>query len=310
MSLDIITHLVGQKTPYEEINSFSNKPGIYALFFIGSDFPLENCKPKQDQIIYIGKTESSQASRDRDTHFADGKTGSSTLRRSFGAMLRKSLNLIPIPRGLADIEKKRTSHYKFDEASEKKLSQWMRANLALSFHEHNGSLSALDELETRLIQMQVPLLNIDRKNQGNPSKSIISALRKETGMIAYGDPHSDPSPKKKIVKATAPRAISADVHKYEDIWKQVIPTILDALKEGRSTDIYIGKAPFAAVGNRKSYTFNLELNNGQVANNISGSAVARDLARVLSNHSEFMKLSKGRQLIIRLDKQFTLQVKS
>jgi len=47
---------------------------------------------------------------------------------------------------------------------------------------------------------------------------------------------------------------------------------------------------FEKVGIRKSYSFNLEFLNGALANNISGSAVARDLARVLENDVELKKI--------------------
>lgn len=180
----IIQQLINDSTPYLEIDSFSTTPGIYALFFIGKSFPLTAYSPKINEVIYIGKTESSQASRDRDTHFATGKTGSSTLRRSFGAMLRNRLKLNPIPRGKSDIKKGRTSHFKFDKASEIKLSDWMQKNLALSFYEHAGSMTALDQLETELIQELVPILNIDRKNPSNSHREAISALRKASSLVA------------------------------------------------------------------------------------------------------------------------------
>lgn len=318
MTKSIIEELVSQRRPYSHTGAFSSEPGIYALFFVGKEFPLAGCYPKEGEIIYIGKTESSQASRDRDTHFASGKTGSSTLRRSFGAMLRKEMNLKPIPRGQADIEKNRTSHFKFDGPSEEKLTKWMRSNLGLSFYPYNRSKSEIDELETELIQELTPILNIDRKNAANPFKPVIQLLRKETGLIAYGNPmpskpKATPVSKAKLETPQKPKIMSAidtsAVHKYEDIWKQLVPKITEAVTAGKSLELNLGRTAFDRVGNRKSYSFRLDLNNGRVANNIGGSAVARDLARVLESNAPFMNAAKGKGLVFRLDGKFVFTVK-
>lgn len=319
---EIVQQLLKNRTPYLQIDSFSDKPGIYVLFFVGRDFPLANCSPKKEDIIYIGKTQSSQASRDRDTHYAAGKTGSSTLRRSFGAMLRSALKLNPIPRGQADIDKLRTSHFKFDQKSEEKLSEWMRNNLALSFYEFTKGNVELDELESFLVKQIQPILNIDRKNPDNPFKSAIAALRKETGLMAYseaGQKLSAPKPTKTVrneKKNLVPKVgnvvknlnVSANVHKYEDIWKQVIPSIIKAIQSNQSIEINIGRSPFESVGNRKSYSFRLDIEKGSVSNNIGGSAVARDFARVLLNDLIFRKLANSRNISLRLDKSFTLYI--
>jgi hypothetical protein len=319
MSTTIIDQLIKGRKPYRQTATFSDKPGIYALFFIGRQFPLEGCKPIEEQIIYIGKTESSQASRDRDTHFADGKTGSSTLRRSFGAMLRKEFGLKPLPRGEADIEKNRTSHFKFDAASERKLSAWMQDNLALSFYDYHRPPAEIDRLETELITGLVPVLNIDRKNPSNPFKIAIQALRKETGLLAYGNPlPPKPLTAPKAAAKAGPKTVApsvrlhainlATVHKYEDIWKQLLPTMTEAVANGKALELNLGRAAFDAVGNRKSYAFRLDLNNGRATNNIGGSAVARDLARILAENPKFMAAAKGKGVVMRLDGGFVFQL--
>jgi hypothetical protein len=142
--------------------------------------------------------------------------------------------------------------------------------------------------------------------------NAIKAIRKECGMIAYSG-SSLPTPQKTAVKIKKAdqydTIVSANgVHKYEDIWKQIIPSIIDSLTNKKTIEINIGKAPFAAVGNRKSYSFRLEIQNGSVANNIDGSAVARDLARVLLNHPKFIQAAKSKYLILRLDKQFNFHL--
>ena len=101
---------------------------------------------------------------------------------------------------------------------------------------------------------------------------------------------------------------SANVHKYEDIWKQIIPATTDAVSNGNLLELNLGRTAFDRVGNRKSYSFRLELNNGSVANNIGGSAVARDLARVLESNALFMNAAKGKKVVLRLDGKFTFTV--
>ena len=63
-------------------------PGLYAIYgdaltwkSIGIDEPSDDGPP------YVGKAEDSLAQRDIKTHFGNGRTGSSTVRRSFAALL-------------------------------------------------------------------------------------------------------------------------------------------------------------------------------------------------------------------------------
>ncbi|CAN5520866.1 hypothetical protein BH24ACT4_BH24ACT4_04440 [soil metagenome] len=63
------------------------QPGLYA-FHAGAPAwnQLGLGEPPDDRPLYVGKSERSMASRDVGTHFASGKTGSSTLRRSLAAL--------------------------------------------------------------------------------------------------------------------------------------------------------------------------------------------------------------------------------
>ena len=62
------------------------------------------------------------------------------------------------------------------------------------------------------------------------------------------------------------------------------------------------RGEFSKVGNRKSYSFSLEMAQGRVSNNISGSAVARDLAGVLTGSSLVMQFLKAGTYKINMDK--------
>ena len=149
----IIELLISGLTPFMEIQNFSEGPGIYAIGFEGDNFPfpLETLSVTNGDIIYIGKTNSSQKRRVLNTHFRSGRTGSSTLRRSLGALLRKELTLKPIPRSLVN-------------------------NLTVSFYNYLGGKRLLRELESEIISILNPILNIDG-NAINQNGSLIKELR-------------------------------------------------------------------------------------------------------------------------------------
>jgi|GEM_PF-2057159 len=189
---EILEHLSEIKTQYHQITQFSNKPGIYAIYFHGEAFPDSKLNIKKDDLIYIGKTESSQTARERDTHFKAGKTGSSTLRRTIGSLLREELELFPIPRNKSDFQKGRTTFFTFIEPSEGKLSSWMKANLSLSFYEYPKSPAAIDFLETELIKIALPVFNIS-KYSSNPMGPYLKEQRKACGELAFSQSKLDPS---------------------------------------------------------------------------------------------------------------------
>jgi hypothetical protein len=171
----------------------------------------------------------------------------------------------------------------------------------------------LDDLETNLIREQIPLLNIDWKNQQNPYLKEIKALRKSTGLIAFGRTKQRIIDNQKTSKQDKPimentHFESSTIHKYVDIWEYVTPKIFEEIKKQDSVEIHLNESIFRLVGNRKSYSFNLEFINAEVSNNISGSAVARDLARVLRDNTEFLKHSKGKRIKINMDSYFVLHI--
>lgn len=196
---EIIELLRERENEFLMTKSFSKFPGIYAFFYIGNGFPLLGNSVSKHQIIYIGKTESSQEKRDAKTHFTTGKTGSSTVRKSIGSILCAQENLNPIPRNDTDYKKGRFSHFQFDNSSEIKITNWMENNLALSFYEYPKTKQEIENLETEIINELVPLLNIS-KNPKNPFKETLQQLRKNCASMAIIN--SDFKEKKTEIKAT------------------------------------------------------------------------------------------------------------
>jgi len=153
-----------------EISSYSMDRGVYAFFLVKGSltigqrvFAANNGTP-----LYIGKTESSQKARDAGQHLSDKGTGSSTLRRSLGAILLKQLRLKPEARSDSETSVRRFTKYKFDTAGEEKLTKWMNDHLSLAFCElPKLTIPELRVCEERLIKSAAPPLNL-LHNSGSP----------------------------------------------------------------------------------------------------------------------------------------------
>ncbi|MCW3124542.1 MAG: hypothetical protein JWO03_200 [Bacteroidetes bacterium] len=164
-------------------NSFSahldypKKPGIYG-FFLKNQSTLSDFG-KGGQIIYIGISKDSLHDRDFNQHFKTGKTGSSTLRRSIGAILKTNLKLKAIPRG-GENDSKRFDNYKFK--SEQLLTDWMIANLEIGNWVPSIALtnSQLRDIEKQITIELKPSLDLDnRTKRFNPLFDKLNTLRKE-----------------------------------------------------------------------------------------------------------------------------------
>lgn len=76
--------------------------GLYAFYGDDHAWTSLGLSPAFDgQPLYVGKAETSLNGRDVGTHFAAGKTGSSTVRRSLAALLVDELALVAVPRSVA-----------------------------------------------------------------------------------------------------------------------------------------------------------------------------------------------------------------
>ena len=99
---------------------------------------------------------------------------------------------------------------------------------------------------------------------------------------------------------------------YIDLWTSQRKTIREKLERvGASrASIQLNKDDFEDAGKRlkSGYGFNLEFKNGKVINNIGGSAVARDLAAVLTNDSTIKKILATGSFKINMGKDFCLYI--
>ena len=110
-------------------------------------------------------------------------------------------------------------------------------------------------------------------------------------------------------KMTTYYPASGSKGKYINIWQNALPAISEIIGSSDSSgSIMLNSKDFALVGNRQSYSFNLEFDNGIVSNNISGSAVARDLATELTSSGSIKSVLNNGYFKIRMDKNFTLWI--
>ena len=96
--------------------------------------------------------------------------------------------------------------------------------------------------------------------------------------------------------------------KYLDLWQRYLPVIIQAIENCNTYRhlILLNSYEFELIGNRKNYSFNLEYKDGNVSNNIKGSAIAKDLAAVIEGSKEARQIISAGHYKFRMDKNFSL----
>ena len=157
--------LTGNAMTYERALGGEVRPvaGLYALHGDASTWQeLGLGRPAGGRPpLYVGKAEKSLVSRDLRTHFATGKTGRSSPRRSFAALLRKAdrLDLVARPRRWPDPEPSKWTHYALDQAGDEDLTNWMRRELRIAVWQSPDGTS-LGEVEREVVRALNPPLNL------------------------------------------------------------------------------------------------------------------------------------------------------
>jgi hypothetical protein len=177
----------------EAVQLVPKRPGLYA--FYGDDVAWRQLRLEpafEGQPLYAGKAERSLIGRDVGTHFAVGKTGSSTVRRSLAALLVDDLGLVATPR---NVEKPDGSaNFGLDADSEIRLSEWMTQRLSLATWSKPDGV-VLDVIETEVVRRLRPPLNLDKVGE---SRERLRRARKRMAESArawrpLGEPGSDTS---------------------------------------------------------------------------------------------------------------------
>jgi hypothetical protein len=102
--------------------------------------------------------------------------------------------------------------------------------------------------------------------------------------------------------------------KYLQTWKKYLPVIRLHIKRSLVEDqnFKLNITDFESAGDRgkSGYTFNITMENGKVTNNISGSAVARDLYEALKNDEAIKAMISDKNVKISVGKSFVLSIKT
>jgi hypothetical protein len=134
-------------------------PGLYAIYGPPSTWnQLGLGDPTDDRPLYVGKSESDLRDRDVRTHFGDGRTGSSTVRRSFAALLREPLGLHAQPRNPAKPD--HFDRYALSSVDDAKLTDWMHEHLTIVVWARQGDHDPLVGIEKRILKAWNPPLNL------------------------------------------------------------------------------------------------------------------------------------------------------
>jgi len=104
-----------------------------------------------------------------------------------------------------------------------------------------------------------------------------------------------------------------DANIYMNLWQKYRPVILSKMKQAHieNQEYQLMKHEFESIGDRTSsgYSFNLEIKDGKVSNNIGGTAVARDLFEVLKNSDTAKNMMESNHIKITLSKEFVLAIR-
>lgn len=141
--------------------------------------------------LYVGKAEASLKSRELATHLAFGggstpTTGSSTLRRSFAALLRDKLDLRAVPRNKN--KPAYFSMYSLEPDADARLTAWMHQHLTIAIWEKPTAPLALMEIERRVLRAWEPPLNLaDVPNPLRMLRDARAAMAAEARASAQAD---------------------------------------------------------------------------------------------------------------------------
>lgn len=154
-------------------------PGCYILVADPRAMRELGLKPgPSPAALYVGKAKDSIRKRVSGTHLVKSRSGSSTLRRSIGALLLVPLQLRPQPRSLTPSDSKRFTNYRFHPAGEDSLSEWIASNIRVCPVPSPNPVSK----EKYLIRQHRPPLNLT--DWPNPESPTIRAKRKQCADLA------------------------------------------------------------------------------------------------------------------------------
>lgn len=147
--------------------------GLYAIYGSTQVWDQLGLASPDDRPLYLGKAEAhSIRKRVLGQHFANGRTGSSTVRRSFAALLRTTLDLTAVPRNHTKPDG--SANFALTPTGDARLSTWMIENLELAAW-LAPEPSTVKPREREMLQQWSPALNLDHCN--SPWRTLVSSSR-------------------------------------------------------------------------------------------------------------------------------------
>ena len=105
-----------------------------------------------------------------------------------------------------------------------------------------------------------------------------------------------------------------EIEIYQAVWKKYLPVIAMKLKQvirnNESTHVGMYQFEFHSTGKKKKvgYQFDLEINKGRVINDISGSAVAKQLSETLRQDPVVRPLLNSGHFLFSLNSDYILTI--
>jgi hypothetical protein len=147
-------------------------PGVYALLLDAHDLAaLGPLTIAEGGLFYVGMTADKAGERN---HFALEHSGFSSPRRSLGALLKDKLSLRACRRAPGPSDSN-WEHYRFSDAGENALTQWMNDRLSMNHVPLSGDKDDIKEVEKQVIARLRPPMNLDKWR--NPQKTMVMELR-------------------------------------------------------------------------------------------------------------------------------------
>ncbi|MFV0231534.1 hypothetical protein OBK30_00490 [Empedobacter falsenii] len=161
---EILKSIINTAKPIDKHVNYPTNPGIY-VFMLNNNADLGLFGVTKD-VIYVGIAKESLKKRDLNNHFNSNSTGSSTLRRSIGAILKNELQLTAYSRNGTD-KKIEITNYIFNKEGEERLTNWMKTNLTIGYWEDHNKIpyDKLRKLEEDIIINLRPSLDIDNRTK-------------------------------------------------------------------------------------------------------------------------------------------------
>lgn len=145
-----------------------DEPGLYALHGSAEAWTeLGLGQAPAATALYVGRADELRDLR-------SGRTGQSTVRQSFAALLRDHLELRGVPRNQTKPE--RFEIYALDEAADEKLTVWINAKVQLAVWAQPADCTNLGAVEIAVLKKWSPPLNL--RDARSTWGARVSATRK------------------------------------------------------------------------------------------------------------------------------------